>query len=82
MSYGHYYTGKVYTLNADKIIIDKAEYQASKWSFSVLVPFQKLKEKISNGLNLYELSEYFDVTVQYMYDCINFYISKYGYFMI
>lgn len=43
---GHYFTGKVYSLNDDQIIKDKAEYKASKWSFYVLVPFEDLKSAI------------------------------------
>ncbi len=49
-----------------------------KWAYSVLVPLQKLKEKIKQGFNLYELAEYFDVDCKYMNDCINLYTEKYG----
>ena len=52
--------------------------RAKKWSFSVLVPLQKLKEKLIQGLNLYELADYFDVDYEYMKECINFYTEKYG----
>lgn len=75
---GHYFTGCVYSLTDDKIKMDKAEYKASKWAYSVLVPFKILKQNISKGMNIYELSDYFDVSVKYMIDCINFYIGKYG----
>lgn len=76
---GHYFTGNVYSLTDDKIKIDKAEYKSKKWAYSVLVPFKILQEKISNGLNIYELSDYFEVTVQYMQNAIEFYKSKYGF---
>ena len=46
MNCGHYYTGKVYSLNDDKIIKDKAEYKALKWSYNVLIPFEDLKSAI------------------------------------
>ena len=49
-----------------------------KWAYSILVPFHKLKEKIAQGFNLYDLSDYFNVDTNYMNDCINFYIDKYG----
>lgn len=49
-----------------------------KWAYSVLVPLQKLKEKIKQGLNLYDLADYFNVDYKYMNDCINYYIEKYG----
>lgn len=47
-----------------------------KWAYSVLVPLQKLKEKIKQGFNLYDLAEYFDVDCKYMIDCIDFYAEK------
>lgn len=75
---GHYYTNTLYYLNSDKILKDKCEYRAMKWAYSVLVPLQKLKEKITQGLNLYDLADYFDVDYKYMNDCINFYTEKYG----
>ena len=49
-----------------------------KWAYSILVPLQKLKEKLIQGFNLYELADYFNVDCKYMYDCINFYTEKYG----
>lgn len=30
----------------DKVLIDKQEYRAKKWSYFTLVPFQKLKTAI------------------------------------
>ncbi|MEI3388076.1 MAG: hypothetical protein V8R42_06620 [Clostridia bacterium] len=44
----------------------------------MLVPFQELKEKIAQGFNLYDLSDYFNVDIKYMIDCIDFYAQKYG----
>lgn len=75
---GHYYCNALYYLNSDKTIRDKCEYRAMKWAYSVLVPLQKLKEKIIQGLNLYDLADYFNVDCNYMNDCINFYTEKYG----
>lgn len=75
---GHYYTNSLYCLNSDKILKDKCEHRALKWAYSVLVPFTKLKEKIAQGLDLYDLIDYFDVDCKYMIDCINFYTEKYG----
>ena len=49
-----------------------------KWAYSVLIPFQKLKEKIIQGFNLYDLADYFDVDIEYMINCIDFYTEKYG----
>lgn len=75
---GHYYCNALYYINSDKIQKDKCEFRAMKWSYSVLVPLQKLKEKLSQGFNLYELAEYFNVDCKYMIECINFYAEKYG----
>lgn len=76
---GHYYCNALYYINSDKEFKSKCESRAKKWSFSVLVPLQKLKEKIEQGLSLYDLAEYFDVDCNYMKDCINFYTEKYGF---
>lgn len=75
---GHYYCGALYYINSDKTLINKCEFRAMKWAYSILVPLQKLKEKLTQGLNLYELADYFNVDCKYMIDCINFYIEKYG----
>lgn len=75
---GHYYTNSLYYLSSNKILRDKCEHRAMKWAYSVLVPLHKLKEKLTQGLNLYELADYFNVDIKYMIDCINFYTEKYG----
>ena len=75
---GHYYCDALYYINSDKIQKNKCEHRAMKWAYSILVPFHKLKEKIAQGFNLYDLSDYFNVDTNYMNDCINFYIDKYG----
>ena len=75
---GHYYCNALYRLNSDKMLKDKCENRAKKWAYSVLVPLQKLKEKIAQGLSLYDLADYFNVDCKYMNDCINFYTEKYG----
>lgn len=75
---GHYYCNALYYIDSDKVFKDKCEYRARKWAYSVLVPFHKLKEKIIQGFNLYDLADYFDVDYNYMYECINFYTEKYG----
>lgn len=75
---GHYFCNTLYFIDSDKILKRKCELRALKWAYSVLVPFNKLKEKISEGLNIYELSDYFEVDYNYMANCIDFYVSKYG----
>lgn len=75
---GHYFCNALYFIDSDKILKRKCELRALKWAYSVLVPFNKLKEKISEGLNIYELSDYFEVDYKYMSNCINFYCNKYN----
>lgn len=75
---GHYYCNALYYIDSDKTTRDKCEYRALKWAYSVLIPLQLLKEKVAEGLNVYELAEYFAVDYNYMNECINFYIEKYG----
>lgn len=44
---GHYYMDATYNYsNADKILIDKQEYRARKWSYYILIPFENLKSAI------------------------------------
>ncbi len=75
---GHYYCNALYYLNSDQALKDKCEFRAMKWAYSILVPLQKLKEKLIQGFNLYELADYFNVDCKYMIDCIDFYAEKYG----
>lgn len=75
---GHYFCNALYYINSSKELKDKCELRAKKWAYSVLVPLQKLKEKLTQGFDLYELADYFDVDVKYMIDCIDFYAEKYG----
>lgn len=76
---GHYYCNALYYLDSDKILRDKCETRAMKWAYSVLIPLKKLKEKIAQGFNLYDLADYFDVDTRYMINCIDFYTGKYGF---
>lgn len=75
---GHYFCNALYYIDSNEIIKNKCEYRAKKWAYSVLIPLQKLKEKIVQGLSLFDLADYFNVDYKYMNDCINFYTEKYG----
>lgn len=77
---GHYYCNATYNCFSSTVLRRKNELRAMKWAYSILVPYKKLKEKIQKGLNIYELADNFDVDINYMTSCINFYISKYGNF--
>ena len=46
---GHYYMDATYNYaNIDQVVFDKQEYRAKKWSYYVLIPFEKLKSAILN----------------------------------
>ena len=75
---GHYYTGNLYNSYMKYETISKREYRALKWSFNTLVPYRKLINVIKNGINtIFELAEYFEVPINYMQKCLDFYNSKY-----
>ena len=45
---GHYYMDATYNYaNVDKILMAKQEYRAKKWSYYILIPFERLKLAIS-----------------------------------
>lgn len=77
---GHYYMDAKYNYHTtDNTLKSKQEYRAKKWSYTALIPFEKLKSAIKNGLyEIYQLADYFEVTYEYMQNAINFYQSKYG----
>lgn len=75
---GHYYCGALYYIDSDITLKRKCEIRAKKWAYSVLIPLQRLKEKIAQNFDLYDLADYFNVDVKYMIDCIDFYVEKYG----
>ena len=44
---GHYYMDATYPASTtDRILIQKQEYCAKKWSYNVLIPFENLKSAI------------------------------------
>ncbi|OKZ78198.1 MAG: hypothetical protein BHW01_02190 [Clostridium sp. 27_14] len=52
---GHYYQDATYSINCtDTTLINKQEYRAKKWSYYILIPFEKLKLAIKNR-NQYSL---------------------------
>ena len=76
---GHYYMDATYKFSSDTELIDKQEYRAKKWAYSITIPYDKLKQAIRQGINnLYELAELFEVTMEYMAAAMAFYTEKYG----
>lgn len=80
---GHYYYDATYKFTSSAQLINKQEYRAKKYSYNMLIPFEKLKLALKNGIrDLYSLAEHFNVTAEYMYNAIDFYTNKYGLQMI
>lgn len=76
---GHYYT-TVGNITDLKIVCNrKQEQKAKNWSYEKLIPLRSLIKASCEGCtNLYELSEYLDVTEQFLKDTLEFYQKKYG----
>ena len=75
---GHYYMDASYhPLYSDSTYISKQEFKAKKWTYNVLISLEELKKAVSKGITLVEeLADYFEVTVQYMENCLRYYKSK------
>lgn len=43
---GHYFYHAYYSLSSSQILINKQEYKAMKYSYTILIPFEKLKSAI------------------------------------
>lgn len=80
---GHYYMDATYSLSSSLETKSRQEYRAKKWAYTTLIPFADFKNALKKGITkIYELAEYFDVTVEFMQNCITFYTNKYGYITI
>lgn len=44
---GHYFYHAFYSLSSSQTLVDKQEYKAKKYSYNMLIPFEKLKSAIS-----------------------------------
>ena len=77
---GHYFTSAGDILNLKIQSNRKQEIKARNWAIQKLVPFDELVLAFQEGYtNVYELSEYFDVTEDFMKESILFYQRKYKY---
>ena len=78
---GHYYYDATYSPYCqDMQLISKQERKAKKFAYNVLIPFENLRKAILSGkTSILSLAEYFDVTAQFMSNCIALYLEKYGY---
>jgi Zn-dependent peptidase ImmA (M78 family) len=84
--YGHYVTGALYMLSAtyntriEQINRLNCEGKAKRWAAQKLIPWDVLKDALNqfvyaDGLSIYELAEYFDVTAEYMREALELYMK-------
>ena len=65
-------------LNPNDIESAKQETIARRRSFNRLVPLDKLVAAYWQSTNEFELADYLDVTVEYLFDVLAYYREKYG----
>lgn len=76
---GHYYTSSGDILNQSNLCNKKQEIIARRWAHEELVPLQSIIDGSFSGCrNLYELSEYLEVTEDFLQETLEHYKNKYG----
>lgn len=80
---GHYFTSYGNILNLKDIRSKKQELRAMNWAYDELIKLDDLIRASKQGIrNSYELSEFLDVTEQFLNEAIAFYKSKYGIYKV
>lgn len=76
---GHYYTTSGNILDQTKIKNRKQELRARKWAYDKLIGLTRIIDAYKNGMrDRYELSEYLNVTEDFLEESILYYKNKYG----
>ncbi len=76
---GHYYTSYGNILDQSKLENRKQERKARGWAYEKLVGIVDLINAFKYGVkNRYELSEYLNVTEEFIEEAIKYYKEKYG----
>lgn len=73
---GHCVTGSFYNIYSPFDIRSKHEYTAYKWAIEQLISEDELKKACKCCNNRWELSEYFEVTEDFMQKVIDYYLEK------
>lgn len=77
--WGHFVTGSTYLIGANKGLANWCEGKANRAQIRKLVPFDELKNAIvRDKMNVFELSEHFDVTEDFIRTSINYYTNEKG----
>lgn len=73
---GHCEYGGFYNCYSKHDVRVKAERRADKWAFTKLVPHGQLMQAVRHGITeVWELSEFFDVSCEFMQRAIAYYKS-------
>lgn len=76
---GHHYTSYGDILDQSEICSRKQELIAKRWAYEKLVPLQKIIDGSFAGCrNVFELSEYLEVTEEFLLEALEQYQNKYG----
>lgn len=79
---GHYFSGSYYNAYSNYEVITKAEIEADKKAWELFFPYSKIKELMQNGLSsASQIATFFDVEVDFMARCLNYYYDKYHGFL-
>ena len=74
---GHYETLTYYTVNTKLECIGQREYFANRWAVMKLLPFPTLREAIISGkTEIWELSEYFELSEDFIHTAIEIYTRR------
>lgn len=74
----HIKTGTLYPLNASPSQIDRCETIANHYQIRQLVPFAELNAKVRDGLDEWDLAEYFGVSRTMVIDAVRYYVERCG----
>ena len=76
---GHYHTSVGNILDQQQLVNRKQEHKARRWGNERLVPLDKLIEAFNAGVqNRHELTEFLDVTEEFLLEALKHYQEKYG----
>ena len=82
---GHYHTscGNLLSGDTDRIVVLQQESRARRWAYEKLIPLEKFIEAYNIGIrNSYELSQFLDVTEEFLEECICNYKARYGIYKV
>lgn len=75
---GHHFTTHGDILDQSISSNRHQEYKARAWGIEALANLDKLIEAYYSTYDKFELAEYLNITDEYLADCIEYYIKKYG----